>query len=279
MKALFIGGSGYLGKELMQRLGYDEVSYLSRNQIKDKNFSRFNWIEGDITKIDNVQDIVKDFDEILYLAGSDSQKDADLFDLNVKGIKNVAAAVKKIDKNQRLVYFSSINVHYGQNEYFRTKRTGEDNASLVKNHLIVRMSFAFGGNEDKFVKMIKDLLGKGVRSFPDGGPICPVHVEDLAKTLKSASSITGAIEANSRDMINFVDCMNIVAKRENMPLVAAKSGFFSRNLGDKISEGGLLDPLMLHRLTLNYYRETSSVMRFVKEPIKFENYVNAGYAP
>ena len=197
----------------------------------------------------------------------------------MKGIKNVATAVKKIDKNQRLIYFSSINVHYGQNEYFRTKRTGEDNASLVKNHLIVRMSFAFGGNDDKFLKMIKDILGKGVRSFPDGGPICPVHVEDLSKTIKSASSITGAIEANSRDMINFVDCMNIVAKKENMPLVAAKSGFFSRNLGDKISEGGFLDPLMLHRLTLNYYRETSSVMRFVKEPIKFENYVNAGYAP
>ena len=279
MKALFIGGSGYLGKELMQRMGYDEVSYLSRNKMDGKNFSKFNWIEGDITKIDNVQDIVKDFDEILYLAGSDSQKDEELFDLNVKGIKNVASAVKKLDKNQRLVYFSSINVHYGQNEYFRTKRTGEDNASLVKNHLIVRMSFAFGGNDDKFVKMIKDLLGKGVRSFPDGGSICPVHVEDLAKTLKLASSITGAIEANSREMINFVDCMNIVAQKENMPSVTAKSGFFSRNLGEKISEGGFLDPLMLHRLTLNYYRETSSVLRFIKEPIKFENYVSAGYSP
>ncbi len=279
MKALFIGGSGYLGKELMNRLGYDETAYLSRNKIADNGYSKFDWIEGDITKLEDVQSIVKGYDEILYLAGTDSNNESELFEINVKGIKNVSAAIKKIDKNQRLIYFSSINVHYGQNEFLRSKRTGEDNASLIKNHLILRMSFAFGGKEDKFVRMIKEILGKGVRTFPEGGPICPVHVNDLAATIKSSAAITGAIDVNSTDMINFVNCMNIVARKEKFPEVTAKSGFFSRNLGEKISESGFLDPIMLHRLTLNYYRETSSVKRFIKEPIKFEDYVNSGYLP
>ena len=115
MKALFIGGSGYLGKELMNRLGYDETAYLSRNKIADNGYSKFDWIEGDITKLEDVQSIVKGYDEILYLAGTDSNNESELFEINVKGIKNVSAAIKKIDKNQRLIYFSSINVHYGQN--------------------------------------------------------------------------------------------------------------------------------------------------------------------
>ncbi|MHB8361737.1 MAG: NAD-dependent epimerase/dehydratase family protein, partial [Thermoplasmataceae archaeon] len=238
MKALFIGGSGYIGKELMQRLSYEEISYLSRKRIEDKEFSKFKWIEGDITKIDDILGILKDFDEIFYLAGTDSSDDSNLFQVNVKGIKEVAAAIKKLDKNQRLIYFSSINVHYGQNEFLRTKRTGEDNASLVKNHLILRLPFVFGGKDDQFVKLIKDLIGKGVRSFPNEGNICPVHIKDLATTVESSSAITGAIELNSTHKINFVQCMNIVAKKENLPSIVPKSGFFSRNLGKKISEEG-----------------------------------------
>ena len=229
--------------------------------------------------MEDVQSIVKGYDEILYLAGTDSNNESELFEVNVKGIKNVSVAIKKIDKNQRLIYFSSINVHYGQNEFLRSKRTGEGNASLIKNHLILRMSFAFGGKDDKFVRMIKEILGKGIRTFPDGGPICPVHVNDIAATIKSSATITGAIDVNSTDMINFVNCTNIVARKEKLPEVTAKSGFLSRNLGEKISESGVLDPIMLHRLTLNYYRETSSVKRFIKEPIKFEVYVNSGYLP
>jgi len=61
VKALFIGGSGYIGKELMQRLSYEEISYLSRKKIEDKEFSKFKWIEGDITKMDDIPGILKDF--------------------------------------------------------------------------------------------------------------------------------------------------------------------------------------------------------------------------
>ena len=280
MKALFIGGSGYLGRNLMPRMkNYDEISYLSRTKLDGEKYSRFSWIEGDVAKIDDFTEIVKNFDEILYMAGTDSNDDRELFDVNVKGIKGVATAIKKLDKTQRLIYFSSINVHYGQNEYLRTKRTGEDNAALAKNHLNVRLSFVFGGEDDRFVATIKTLLGKGVNSFPEQGAMCPLHIDDLAKTLSMSSGIVGAIDANSRDRISFVQCMNIVARRERLSTVSPKTGFFSRNLGEKISDAGKVDPIMMDRLTLNYFRETSSVIRFISEEIKFEDYVNAGYKP
>ena len=274
MKALFIGGSGYVGRNLMKRLEYEQIDYYSRHKIQNEGYDKFKWIEGDVADSEKLIPLVKDYDTIYYCSNSYSNDEQESFNVNVKGIKDVAAEVKRIDKNQRLVYFSSVNVHYGTNQYFRTRRTGEDNATLVKNHLVVRLSFVFGGEGDNFITLLQDSFKNGVEKFPRAGRVCPTHMDDLAETLKKSESIVGAIYTNSSSMITFLDALNIYGKQFGKNEVKDASGFLNRNYGEKLLEEKVIDKITYDRVTTDYYRETSSVIRFVKAQRKFEDYVS-----
>ncbi len=273
MKALFVGGSGYIGRNLMKRMNHEETSYYSRHKIDQKGYEQFTWIEGDVGDQEKLLPLVKDFDIIYYMANSYSQDEKESFNANVQGIKTIANEVKRIDKNQRLIYFSSANVHYGTNEYFRTRRTGEDNTTLAKNHLNVRLSFVFGGEGDNFLKIIDELFAKGVDKFPKTGRVCPTHMDDLAETLKKSDKTVGAIYTNSSSMITFLDAMNIYGRKMGKAEVKEASGFLSRNLEEKLIEEKKMDKILYDRLTTDYYRETSSVIRFIKDEKKFEDYI------
>ncbi len=273
MKALFIGGSGYIGRNLMLLMGHEETDYYSRHKLEGKEFEKFNWIEGDVSDHEKLVPLIKNYDTIYYLSNSYSANEDEAMKVNVFGIKAVANEVKRIDKNQRLIYFSSINVHYGKNEYFRTRRTGEDNASLVKNHLIVRLSFVFGGHNDSFINLINQLYSKGVDRLPKEGRASPTHIEDLAETIKKSSGITGAIYANSSSQLTFLDCMNIYGKKMGKPEIKEAGGILSRHAGEKLVEEGKIDKITLDRILEDYFREASSVIRFIKDQKKFEDYV------
>ena len=273
MKALFIGGSGYIGKNLMKLMNNEETAYYSRHKIEGKEYDGFNWIQGDVSEKDKLIPLIQSYDVIYYLANTYSTDEKESFAANVQGIKDVATEVKRIDKNQRLIYFSSINVHYGQNEYFRTRRTGEDNAALVKNHLNVRLSFVFGGDGDYLSSTIASLLKKGLDRFEKGGRICPTHIQDLAETIKKSEGIFGSIYTNSTSQLTFVDCINIYAKHFGLPEVKEMSGFLARNTGSKLIEEGKIDKITYDRVMADYYRESSSLIRFVKEEKKYEDHV------
>lgn len=273
MKALFIGGSGYIGKNLMKLMNHEETAYYSRHKIEGKEYDGFNWIQGDVSEKDKLIPLIQSYDVIYYLANTYSTDEKESFAANVQGIKDVATEVKRIDKNQRLIYFSSINVHYGQNEYFRTRRTGEDNAALVKNHLNVRLSFVFGGDGDYLSSTIASLLKKGLDRFEKGGRICPTHIRDLAETIKKSEGIFGSIYTNSTSQLTFVDCINIYAKHFGLPEVKEMSGFLARNTGSKLIEEGKIDKITYDRVMANYYRESSSLIRFIKEEKKYEDHV------
>ena len=275
MKALFVGGNGYLGRNLMKRMAHEETSYYSRHKIDQPGYEQFNWLEGDVGDHEKLVPLVKDYDIIYYMANSYSQDEKESFNANVQGIKSIANEVKRIDKNQRLIYFSTANVHYGTNEYFRTRRTGEDNATPAKNHLNVRLSFVFGGEGDNFLKIIEDLFAKGLDRFPKTGRLCPTHMDDLAETLKKSDKTIGAIYTNSSSMITFLDAMNIYGKKMGKPEVKEAAGFLSRNIEEKLIEEKKIDKVLFDRLVTDYYRETSSVIRFIKNEKKFEDYITA----
>ena len=273
MKALFIGGSGYIGRNLMLLMGHEENDYYSRHKIDGEQYAKFNWIEGDVSDHEKLVPLIKNYDVVYYLSNSYSTNEEEAMKVNVFGIKAVATEIKKIDKNQRLIYFSSVNVHYGKDEYFRTRRTGEDNASLVKNHLIVRLSFVFGGENDGLISLIDGLFSKGVDRLPREGRVCPTHIEDVAETIKKSSGITGSIYANSSSQLTFLDCMNIYGKKFGKPEVKEAGGLLSRHAGAKLVEEGKIDKITLDRILEDYFREASSVIRFIKEQKKFEDYV------
>ena len=273
MKVIVIGGSGYIGSNVARKISADKVAYYSRSNNDELDKAGVEWIKGDILDKDKVMSVIKDYDMIVDAAGIDSETDQKYFDVNVNGIKNIVEAVKKYDTDQRLVYLSSINVHYGSTEFFRTKRTGEDNAALVKNHLNVRPSVVFG-NEDKFTGKVFKLASGNFSKLPAGGAICPVHVEDLVKVIEGAKDLRGAVDICSRDKISFAETINLALEKmgkKPKKIVAGKFGY--KGALQSVKNAGVFDSEEIDKLLLNFYRENTYLDRFVKEPQSFREYI------
>ncbi|HLH86110.1 MAG TPA: NAD-dependent epimerase/dehydratase family protein [Thermoplasmataceae archaeon] len=275
MKAIIIGGSGYVGSSLAVRLTAEKVTYLSRHRNKMLDEKNIEFIEGSILDADKMLQVLKDYDTVIDCAGQDYDSDQKLFDLHVNGVKNVVSALRKFDTDQRFIFFSSINVHYGTTEFFRTKRTGEDNAALLKNHLIVRPSFIYGGN-DHLMPVLKKVAESSLRKLPQGGSISPVHIDDLVRVIEAAKDIRGAIDVASREKISFPDAVNAVAERIGKKRKKIVSGRFGlKSALQKLKESGLIHPDNVDRYLLNFYRENTYLDRFVRAPRKFSDFIAA----
>lgn len=273
MKALVIGGSGYIGRNIALHITADEVAYYSRSRSAELDDNGIKWLQGDILDAESIMQSVKDFDMIIDAAGIDSETDQKFFDVHVKGVKNIVAALNKYDTDQRLVYLSSINVHYGTTEFFRTKRTGEDNAALVKNHLNVRPSIVFG-NGDRFTEKLFRLANEGVSKLPSGGFISPVHVEDLVKVIERAKDLRGAVDVCSRDKITLADSINMALERIGKPPVKVITGKFGYQSSlDALKRSGVFTGEEIDKYLLNFYRENTYLDRFVEAPISFRDYI------
>ncbi len=273
MKVIVIGGSGYIGRNIAQHISADKVSYYSRSSSEELDKAGVEWIKGDILDAEKVMESVKDYDMVVDTAGIDTESEQKFFDVNVNGVKNIVAAINKYDTDQRLVYLSSINVHYGTTEFFRTKRTGEDNAALVKNHLNVRPSVIFGNN-DKFTQKLFKLTEQRISKLPSGGAISPVHVEDLVKVIERAKDLRGAVDVCSRDKITFADAINLAFEKAGKgarKVVAGKFGY--KGAVEGLKSGNVFTPEEVDKYLLNFYRENTYLDRFVKEPISFREYV------
>ena len=96
MKALFIGGSGYIGKNLMKLMNHEETAYYSRTKIEGAEYDKFEWIQGEVTDKEKLIPLIKSYEVIYYLANTYSTDETESFNINVKGIKDVATEVKRI---------------------------------------------------------------------------------------------------------------------------------------------------------------------------------------
>jgi len=274
VKAIVLG-SGYMGKNIALNINADSVAYYSRNEVPELKARNFNWIQGDILDADKVAAAVKDFDTIFYAVGTWKGEREKLFDAHVNGMKNVVAAVKKYDTNQRVINLSFINVHYGKLELYRIKGIEEDNAATIKNHLNVRLSPVYGEG-DTFTSKLVNLASQNLPNLPDGGNVAPVHILDAIKVIEASEGTMGAIDLCSTEKLRFADMINLIrnimGKGEKS---VSESGFFVKRAISALAEKGVFDEEDIERYLMNYYRETTWLTRFVKEPHKFSDYAEA----
>lgn len=274
MKVIVIGGSGYIGRNIAQLIEAEKVVYYSRSKSSELDKKGIEWIQGDILDAEKVGESVKDFDMVIDAAGIESESEQKYFDVHVQGAKNIVAALEKYDADQRLVYLSTINTHYGGTDYFRSKGIGEDNAALLKNHLNVRPSVVFG-NGDRFTEKIFQLTDKKLSKLPSGGSLSPVHIEDLVKVIERAKDINGSVDVCSREELTFADAINLVYEKKGVGARNVAESKGSRNSAiSALKATGVFKDFEVDRYLMNYHRENNYLDRFVKEPLSYRDYVN-----
>lgn len=273
MKVIVIGGSGYIGRNIAQLIDAEKVTYYSRNKSSELDNKGVEWIQGDVLDAEKIMESVKDYDMVVDAAGIDDETEQKFFDVHVNGVKNIVAALEKYDTNQRLVYLSTINTHYGATDYFRSKGIGEDNAAILKNHLNVRPSLVFG-NGDRFTEKLFRLTEKKLSRLPSGGSLSPVHVEDLVRVIEGAKDLNGSVDVCSRGVLSFADAINLAYEKKGIGARSVVDGKGARNSAiEALNSADVFTADEIERYLMNYSRENTYLDRYVKEPLSFREYV------
>ncbi len=273
MKVIVFGGSGYLGSNIAKLINADEVAYYSRHKSEELDKAGHKWFEGDVLNEEKVSEAVKGYDMVINATGVWDEKEQKHYEVTVNGTKNIVNAMKKNDADQRLVFISAINVHYGSFEYFRTKRIAEDNVDLYKNHLNVRASIVYGRGDPLTSQLIK--LSEQRIKLPFGKSLAPVYVDDFVKVIENSGSINGALYLNSFEKISLADMINMIREKRGMRPLAVKTrpGGIEKAV-QSIENTGILSSERVKMLLLDYYRDTTQLTRWVKEPMTYSKYLD-----
>lgn len=274
MKLIVLGGSGFVGSNILKQMDAEEKAYFSRNNSEDLDKLGIKYIKGDVREYEDVKNAIGDYDVIVHAIDVLVENEETHEDLSLKGVKNVVQAMQELRGNKKLIYFSAINADKGSTDYFRYKRIAEDNANLLKNSLIIRPSTMFGPG-DKFTRMLIEVAKGKVPMLPKSGNMAPVHINDVITVLKNSMERSGTIDICSRERVTFADMFNIIrAKLGMQPVKEISSVIFKPFIGS-LQKRGLLTKEQFYMLQLDYYKENTSLFRYVKEPITYQDYINS----
>ena len=245
MKILVTGGTGFIGRHLVKSLlenGY-LVTIFDNFSNSSKNLSSLvdtgaKIIEGDITKLSDITNAVKDHDMVIHLAAKISVEESisdplETFQVNVNGTKNVLIACKK-NNVKKLIAASSAAVYgesisglklteeskmnpispYGQSKVKMEQEIKEFVSEYKINYIILRFFNIYGigqtleysGVITKFLEKIKN--NKPLKIFGDG-----MQTRDFVFIQDVINSIHNAISYNKNGIYNIASGKVITIKK------------------------------------------------------------------
>ena len=161
MKVLVTGGAGFIGKYLVKSLLekgnsvtiFDNFSNSTKNSINFLENVGAKVIEGDITKLDDIVNAIKDHEIVIHLAAKISVSESisnplQTYRVNVEGTKNILTACEK-NNVKKLIAASSAAV-YGE---------GDPNVKLTEEAELKPIS-PYGQSKVKMESVIKEFESK-----------------------------------------------------------------------------------------------------------------------
>ena len=108
MKLIVLGGSGFVGSNILKQMDAEEKAYFSRNNSDELDKLGIKYIKGDVREYDDVKSAIADYDVIVHAIDVLAETEETHEDLSLKGVKNVVNAMQELRGNKKLVYFSAI---------------------------------------------------------------------------------------------------------------------------------------------------------------------------
>src|SRR3989338_6840694 len=228
-KILIIGGTRYIGREIVKELKNKdyEVAVLSRkfNPLKDIKCIQCSLLNKELLK-----EKINGFDVIIYSAGIVRTIMKWKYDENLPGVKNLVEAMNFYNI-KKLIYFSTQYVYIDKTgPYGRSKKECDriiENSGL--DYIMVRPDFVYGIDKQHFYKLA--LLAKKTRILPIIGAakrLQPINKEDVARVTISLIDNIDKIKPNSimdlsgKDVVSLNDIADYIEKYLNKKCILYK---------------------------------------------------------
>ncbi len=162
MKILITGAKGQLGQAFQKKFEQLNIQYTAKGSK-----------ELDITKIDQLRNVVKNEKEITHIINCAAYNYVDkaeeewekAYQINGLGVRNLAIISNEI--NAELIHYSTDYVFSGKkgeytiydtpdpiNKYGESKALGEKEVTQAKRYYLIRTSWVFGVGKDNFAKKV-----------------------------------------------------------------------------------------------------------------------------
>jgi len=255
MRILVTGGTGFIGKHLVKSLleNGNLVTIFDNFSNSSKNLSYLvdigaKIIEGDITKLSDITNAVKDHDTVIHLAAKISVAESirdplETFQVNVNGTRNVLIACKK-NNVKKLIASSSAAVYgesipglklteeskmnpispYGQSKVKMEQEITEFVSEYKINYIILRFFNIYGiGQTSEYSGVITKFMeriaqNKALEIFGDG-----MQTRDFVAVQDVIYSIHNAISSDKNGIYNIASG-KIVTIKELAELMILLSG-------------------------------------------------------
>lgn len=254
MKKLVIGGSGFVGSVIVEKLlerGFDVIVFDNLRFGNYKNIENLpvKFINGDVLNPEVLEEYIDQIDVVYYLATVNiiaAENDySDCINNNVNGVNKVLEVVSKYKNIKRFVYTSTSSI-YGNgtdiveetkkdflNIYAATKYAGESLCRLYENTenlplTIIRYTNVYGKNQrpespycgviGKFIE--KSVLGEDIQINGDGSQCRDfMYVDDVANLTIDLGfmekTLSQEINFNTNNSLTILEIAELIKKTTN----------------------------------------------------------------
>lgn len=254
MKKLVIGGSGFVGSVIVEKLlerGFDVIVFDNLRFGNYKNIENLpvKFINGDVLNPEVLEEYIDQIDVVYYLATVNiiaAENDySDCINNNVNGVNKILEVVSKYKNIKRFVYTSTSSI-YGNgtdiveetkkdflNIYAATKYAGESLCRLYENTenlplTIIRYTNVYGKNQrpespycgviGKFIE--KSVLGEDIQINGDGSQCRDfMYVDDVANLTIDLGfmekTLSQEINFNTNNSLTILEIAELIKKTTN----------------------------------------------------------------
>lgn len=189
MKLAITGGTGFVGSHLLEvavAAGHRVAALARREQPLRKGVD---WVAGDLSSRDALEQLVRDADAIIHVAGAINAPNAAAFEKgNVEGTLAMLAAATAGGVH-RFVHVSSLAAREPKlSLYGASKERAEELVhSSGLDWAIVRPPAVYGPGDKETLELFR-MAKLGIMLMPPKGHVSVIHADDLARLLLALAS-------------------------------------------------------------------------------------------
>tara|TARA_B100000886_G_scaffold307871_1_gene241166 strand:+ start:1509 stop:2381 length:873 start_codon:yes stop_codon:yes gene_type:complete len=288
LNVLVTGGSGFLGSHVCDELIKKRFRVINFDLLKrnDQN-EKIKYINGDLTKISDINKIKNSIDYIFHFAGFANlnlalKRPLDTFSKNIEATINLLNFAKK-KKIKKFIFASSIYVNSKEGGFYKSSKVASE--SYVKefqniygiNYTILRFGSLYGSRpnpENGVYNLIKNAL-KNKKITYIGNPEATreyIHVKDAARCcmeILDKKYSNKIINITGHTPIKVSEFLKTIA--EIMSINKKKVIFKNRKYpGHYVRTPYSIDDEISHKLTLSTHIDLGEGIKDLIKQIKYE---------